>query len=155
MTRASAPPPPGPADAPRPPFATPEAAQEAYYAAFSATDVAAMAAVWGEDAICIHPGGGLLKGKQAVMQSWMEIFAGAHPPSIEVEAVAARDCGDLAIRVLVESIRPNGQPAEAASQVLATNVFLLVDGSWCLVQHHASLPLRVAPSANTASHRVH
>lgn len=157
MTRVSGPPPPARTDAPQPPFATPEEAQDAYYAAFSATDVAAMAEVWGDDAdtLCIHPGGGLLKGKEAVMQSWMEIFAGAQPPSIEVEPVATRDSGDLAIRVLVESIRPNGRPTESVSKVLATNVFRLEDGSWRLVQHHASLPLRVAPSASTAKHRVH
>jgi ketosteroid isomerase-like protein len=139
-----------------PPFVTPEAAQDAFYAAFAATDLDAMALVWGDDpdTLCIHPGGGLLRGKAAVMSSWMEIFAGAEPPSIAVEPVVARDSGDLAIRVLTESIRPNGRPAEAASRVLATNVFRLLGGSWHLVQHHASLPLRIHP-ATTPDHRVH
>jgi ketosteroid isomerase-like protein len=140
-----------------PPFPTPEAAQEAFYAAFAATDLAAMAEVWGEDneSLCIHPGGGPLQGKAAVMQSWMEIFSAAQPPSIEVEPVVGMTSGDLAVRVLVELIRPNGSPAEDASRVLATNVFRFRDGSWRLVEHHASLPLRAQPTAGDPDYRVH
>jgi ketosteroid isomerase-like protein len=142
---------------PRPPFPTPEAAQDAFYAAFAATDLAAMAEVWGEESesLCIHPGGGPLKGKAAVMQSWMEIFSAAQPPSIEVEPVTGMTSGDLAVRVLVELIRPNGHPAEAASRVLATNVFRFREGSWYLVEHHASLPLRVRPHADDPGQRLH
>jgi uncharacterized protein (TIGR02246 family) len=140
-----------------PPFLTPEAAQDAFYAAFAATDLAAMAEVWGEEteSLCIHPGGGPLKGKAAVMESWVEIFSAAQPPSVEVEPLTGMTSGDLAVRVLVELIRPNGRPAEAASRVLATNVFQRRDGSWRLIEHHASLSLRVRPEAGDPDHRVH
>ena len=150
-------PPSGTTPGPSPPFATPEAAEDAFYAAFAATDLAAMAEVWGEnpECLCIHPGGGLLKGTAAVMQSWMEIFGGAHPPTIEVELATSMTSGDLAVRVLVELIRPNGQPAEAASRVLATNVLRFRDGSWWLVEHHASLPLRVEPKPGDRDQRPH
>ncbi len=143
--------------APRPPFATPEAAEEGFYAAFAAIDPAAMAEVWAEDpdTLCIHPGGGLLQGKAAVMQSWMEIFSAAQPPTIEVELISARTQGDLAVRVLLESIRPSGGPAETASRVLTTHVFRLLDGSWYLVQHHASLPLRAGPQGGDPERRLH
>jgi ketosteroid isomerase-like protein len=107
-------------------FPTPEAAQDAFYAAFAATDLGAMAEVWGEDSLCIHPGGGPLKDKAAVMQSWMEIFSAAQPPSIEVEPVVGMTSGDLAVRVLVELIRPNGRPTEAASRVWRP----MSSGSW-------------------------
>lgn len=150
-------PPAGATPGPRAPFATPDAAEEAFYAAFAATDLAAMAEVWGEDpeSLCIHPGGGLLRGTAAIMQSWTEIFAGAQPPSIEVEPVASLRSGELAVRVLVELIRPNGRPTEAASRVLATNVFRFRDGSWRLVEHHASLPLRVGRPPGEPDHRLH
>jgi ketosteroid isomerase-like protein len=140
-----------------PPFATPEAAQEAFYAAFAATDFAAMAKVWRDDpdTLCIHPGGGLLKGTTAVMQSWMEIFSAAQPPTIDIEPVTGMTSGDLAVRVLVELIRPNGQLSESATRVLATNVFRFMDGSWLLVEHHASLPLRVGPQPDQPDHRLH
>lgn len=141
----------------KPPFATPDAAEAAFYAAFAATDLGIMAGVWddGEDTLCIHPGGGLLQGRAAVMQSWMEIFSGAHPPTIEVEAVTTLVSGDLAVHVRTESIRPNGQRAEQASRVLATNVFRRRGGSWYLVVHQASLPLRVRPARGTGDHRIH
>jgi hypothetical protein len=61
----------------------------------------------------------------------------------------------LAVRVLLESIRPNGRPAEAASLVVATNVFRLLDGSWLLVEHHASLPLRAGPEGGDSGRRLH
>jgi len=141
----------------KPPFATPDAAEAAFYAAFAATDLGIMAGVWddGEDTLCIHPGGGLLQGRAAVMQSWMEIFSGARPPTIEVEPVTTLVSGDLAVHVRTESIRPNGQPAEQASRVLATNVFRRRGGSWYLVVHQASLPLRVRPARGTGDHRIH
>lgn len=144
---------------PGPPFATPEAAQEAFYAAFAATDFAAMSEVWRDDpdALCIHPGGGLLKGTTTVMQSWLEIFSAAQPPTIDIEPVTGMTSGDLAVRVLVELIRPNGQPSESATRVLATNVFRFQDGSWLLVGHHASLPLRIGPQPQPdhPDHRLH
>jgi uncharacterized protein (TIGR02246 family) len=141
----------------QPPFATPEAAEAAFYAAFAATDLKTMAGVWddGDDTLCIHPGGGLLQGRAAVMQSWMEIFSGARPPTIEVETVTTLVSGDIAVHVRAESIRPNGQPAEQASRILATNVFRRRDGSWRLVAHQASLPLRVRSAQGALDHRVH
>jgi ketosteroid isomerase-like protein len=149
--------PPASNDRAGPPFATPEAAQEAFYAAFAATDFAAMTKVWRDDpdTLCIHPGGGLLKGTTAVMQSWMEIFSAAQPPTIDIEPVTGMTSGDLAVRVLVELIRPNGQASGSATRVLATNVFRFLDGSWLLVEHHASLPLRVGAQPDQPDHRLH
>jgi len=141
----------------RAPFATPEEAQEAFYAAFAATDLEAMAEVWGDasDSLCIHPGGGLLLGTTAIMQSWMEIFSAAEPPSVAVEPVTSMTSGDLAVRVVVELIRPNGRPREAPSRVLATNVFRCRNDSWHLVGHHASLPLRVRAQGSDPDARLH
>jgi ketosteroid isomerase-like protein len=149
--------PPAAAPGPRPPFPTPEAAEEAFYAAFAALDLEGMAEIWedGPQTLCVHPGGGMLLGKAAVIQSWMEIFAGAQPPTIEVELVSSMTSGDLAVRVQAELIRPNGRPTEEASRVLATNVLRFRDGSWRLVEHHASLPLRVRPQQDDPDHRLH
>ncbi|HSQ08608.1 MAG TPA: nuclear transport factor 2 family protein, partial [Chromatiaceae bacterium] len=94
-------------------------------------------------------------GRAAVMQSWMEIFSGARPPTIEVEPVTTLVSGDVAVHVRTESIRPNGQPEEQASRVLATNVFRRRGGSWYLVVHQASLPLRVRPARGAGDHQIH
>jgi ketosteroid isomerase-like protein len=124
-------------------FNTPEEAEAAFYEAFRSIDLERMAAVWsdGDKVLCIHPGSGLLRGRQAVMQSWMEIFSGSEPPIVEFRVVDEFTTGDLAVRLVEERIRPRGKPASAANRVLATNVYLREGGSWRLVDHHASLPL--------------
>lgn len=141
----------------RPRYVTAEAAEAAFYAAFSAMDLEAMAGVWdeGDDTLCIHPGGGLLRGLAAVLQSWREIFSGARPPTVEVQPVTTLVGGDVAVHVRTELIRPNGQPAEKASRVLAINVFRRREGSWRLVTHQASLPLRDPPPQDDPNRRLH
>jgi len=138
-------------------FATPAAAEAAFYAAFAAVDREAMDAVWaqGDHALCIHPGGGLRRGRQAVMQSWMEIFSGASPPSIQHRLIASFETQGLTVHLVEELIRPHGAPAEAATRVLATNVFIREGGSWRLVGHHASLPLVPPRGGGPDERRLH
>lgn len=122
-------------------FDTPEAAEAAFYAAFDAVDLNLMASVWadGGNTLCIHPGSGLLKGKAAIMKSWMEIFSGSASPAVEYRCIEGFAVDDLAVRLTVERIRSRDDPAAAANRILATNVFLRVDGAWRLGEHHASL----------------
>lgn len=126
-----------------PRFATPAAVEAAFYAAFAATDLDAMEAVWapGLHTLCIHPGGPLLRGKPAVIQSWMEIFSGAEPPVVEHDLIESFEGKDLCVRLVEERIRPRGRPPEDANLVLATNVYVLDAHGWHLGEHHASLPL--------------
>lgn len=124
-------------------FDTPEATEAAFYEAFSNIDLDLMATIWsdGDRALCIHPGGGLLRGKVAVMQSWIEIFSGSDPPLIVHRYIDGYACEDLAVRLVEERIRPRDKPPEAATRVLATNVYVRDGVSWQLAEHHASLPL--------------
>ena len=124
-------------------FETPEAAEAAFYWAFSSIDLDLMTAVWadGETTMCIHPGSSLLRGKTAVVQSWAEIFSGSEPPLIECLFVDGFATEDLVVRLVEETIRPRDKPLKAASRILATNIYLRDGGSWRLVEHHASLPL--------------
>jgi len=124
-------------------FDTPEAVEAAFYEAFVRIDLQLMEAVWadGEQALCIHPGSGLRKGKAAVMQSWMEVFTGSAPPAVEYRYVTGFASGNLVVRLVEERIRSRNKPPEAASRVLATNVYVRDAQSWRLTGHHASLPL--------------
>jgi len=58
-------------------FATPEAAESAFYQAFEAADLEAMMAVWAgqPEIVCIHPGGLRLLGPAQIRESWRQIFA--------------------------------------------------------------------------------
>ncbi|MCP5142182.1 MAG: nuclear transport factor 2 family protein [Chromatiales bacterium] len=120
---------------------TPDAAETAFYAAFEALDLGAMAAVWDADAVCVHPGGPLLRGHQAVMQSWTEILGNAEPPRIGFDVLQRTVSGDLAVHLVEERIHPKGKSSTHAAAVIATNTYVRRDGGWKLLAHHASLPL--------------
>jgi uncharacterized protein (TIGR02246 family) len=121
---------------------SPEDAERAFYHAFTQCDPQAMGRVWAEDGvICIHPGGTLLQGRTAVLQSWAQILTGALKPSVRIETISRFRHGDLAVHVVEEHITPGSGSSASASMILATNVFRLIDGAWYLVAHHASLPL--------------
>ena len=122
-------------------FPDPAAAEEAFYSAFRALDEEAMQAVWSDspDTSCIHPGGSLLQGKSAVIDSWREIFAGTSPPEIEHRLIRASADARLAVHTVEERINSNSEAREVI--VLATNVYIFCDGGWTLLAHHASLPL--------------
>jgi ketosteroid isomerase-like protein len=118
------------------------ATERAFYAAFAACDVEAMRLVWAdsEETLCVHPGGPLLRGKDAVMQSWAEILGGASAPEVshrEIQRVAA---GDLVIHTVEESIRP-GDSDDPPTRIIATNVYRRTPAGWRMLAHHASLPV--------------
>lgn len=119
------------------------AVEAAFYSAFASVDIEVMDQVWARrvEPLCVHPGGDLLRGRIAVMESWMEIFSGTAPPRIEHRLLGHYTSGDLAVHLVEELIQPSGRTAEAPNRVLATNVYTREEGSWRLVEHHASLPL--------------
>jgi hypothetical protein len=119
------------------------AAERRFYEAFSRLDLGLMRGLWAEDpgAYCIHPGGPLIQGRERVVQSWSEIFSSASPPTIEYRVVSTRQAEDLAVHLVEESIRPSGPRSGEPSRVLATNVYVMREGDWRMLVHHASLPL--------------
>ncbi|MGD8310845.1 MAG: nuclear transport factor 2 family protein [Chromatiales bacterium] len=129
----------------------PSEAEHAFYEAFSRLDLEAMGRLWadGDEVSCIHPGGHLIRGKDEVLQSWGEIFASASPPTIEYRSLSTQQADGLAVHLVEEMIRPSGQRSTEAGRVLATNVYVLRDGAWRMLAHHASLPLVRGPSGRT------
>lgn len=138
-------------------FTSSEAAEEAFYAAFTAGDLEAMMAVWAPspDIVCIHPGGPRLCGVEEIRRSWALIL----DPRQQRRAFNLRGLrviGDAGQRVhlLEENIRiPD--TSFVAPPVLATNVYRRDDDGWRMVLHHASVapvPLAaVTPVAGTSS----
>ena len=123
-------------------YGSPDDVERAFYRAFSECDTQRMSRVWAEDdVICIHPGSTLLRGRAAVLQSWVQILGGASRPSVRVQTISRVQHRDLAVHVVEERITPGGGSSATASVVLATNVFRLIADAWYLIEHHASLPL--------------
>jgi ketosteroid isomerase-like protein len=120
-------------------FATPEACEAAFYAAFERCDAVAMMAVWAERAplLCIHPSGPALTTREAVAQSWERIFRGAGRVRFELSGHLVCEGADVAVRSLRENIH-FGPELGAVSVVLATNVYVRENDGWKMSVHHAS-----------------
>jgi len=132
--------------------------ERAFYEAFARLDLRRMSEVWAEGAetVCIHPGGPLLQGKAAILDSWREILSGSAPPTLRHRAVQRFATGALAVHLVEETITTAGTAVPQTTRVLATNVYAYLGDSWRMLEHHASLPLgtRRAPEPNAPA-RVH
>jgi ketosteroid isomerase-like protein len=89
-----------------PSFATPQAAEEAFYAALGKRDLEDMMNVWafGEEVFCIHPGGNKLKGHESVRESWRQIFAGESQLRFHVTNQHCLRGPTLAVHIVHEEI---------------------------------------------------
>lgn len=112
------------------------AANQAFYDAHEARDLAAMAAVWVHDgrAVCVHPGWPILRTWPLIEQSWRQIFAGPGRNQFILTNEAVSIDGDVAWVTLDENLVQGGMTGTVA----ATNVFAHTDGAWKLVVHHGS-----------------
>ena len=112
------------------------AANQAFYDAHEARDLAAMRAVWdhSEQAVCIHPGWPILRGWPLVEESWRRIFAGPGRNQFILTNDDVTVRGDVAWVTLDENL----VDGMAAGTIAATNVFVRTPHGWRLVLHHGS-----------------
>jgi ketosteroid isomerase-like protein len=114
-------------------------ANRAFYQAFTSLDLEAMRAVWLDDpgVKCIHPGGEVLVGLPRVLASWEAIFRNTPSIRFELADLDVAIVGGLAWASATERIQQgplDGPAAEAA----VTNLFVLHEGRWRMILHHAS-----------------
>lgn len=118
---------------------SPAAAERAFYTAFEQGSVDAMMAVWADrpDITCVHPLGSMLIGRQAVRESWLQIFLDASPRLFEIETVSTLYSPETAVHTVYETITipPNGP---RFPPIIATNAYRRIAGRWYMVLHHAS-----------------
>ncbi|MFT5172234.1 MAG: ketosteroid isomerase-like protein [Gammaproteobacteria bacterium] len=136
-------------------FTTALECETAFYAAFNECDLNLMMRVWATDttAFCVHPGAAALHGRDSVMSSWRQIFAGAAGLNISISDPQVMEGEALAVRFVHENIR-HGPGMASLSIVLATNVFVREGEQWRLCSHHASpSPAPASGSINTPRQR--
>jgi uncharacterized protein (TIGR02246 family) len=131
-------------------LATPQEAEAAFYAAFQQKDLEAMMAVWAleEDIICVHPLGPVLRGRQAIRQSWQAIFQGSTKMTFRIESQRQMQTDRLAIHMVYEHIRALDQ----RHTVTATNAYRLTSGGWRMILHHASPAPATDPGSRPIVH---
>jgi len=119
-------------------YATPQEAEDAFYAAFIKRDVEAMMSVWAEDEdiTCIHPLSTMTTGLAAVRASWETIFRHSPPMHFTINEKSRVADGKLAVHIVEELIQVNNEPPR--TPVLATHVYRLTDNGWRMILHHAS-----------------
>ena len=123
------------------------ASNQAFYTAFREQDLDTMEALWAAEApvACIHPGWPALRGRDAVLESWREIFEQSEDVEIQCVDPVVHVLGNVAFVTCTE-VLPGGHLA-------ATNVFVHEHDMWRLVHHQAgpSQPVTVqgAPPDDT------
>lgn len=127
------------------------AANAAFYDAFARGALDAMDALWARAApvTCIHPGWGILAGRDEVMASWAAILGAPERPAITCIEPGATVLGEVAVVLCHERI--------GGGYLVATNVFAREDGAWRMVHHQAG-PTRDGPrrrAPDTEGGRLH
>ena len=108
-------------------------ANASFYRAFTEGLYEAMAELWARAApvTCVHPGSPAIMGRDAVLESWRMILREPPPLAMRGDGVVVNLLGEVAVVTCYEG---NGDhPAHLA----ATNVFVLEEGTWRMVHHHA------------------
>ncbi len=123
-------------------------ANQRFYLAFESRDIEEMAAVWEQDenVQCVHPGWDLLIGWDEVRERWARIFRNAKRVRIALSSVWTRVEGTVGWVACTEHVTTAFADGFDEAVAQATNIFVLRDGQWLLVAHHAS-PLPPPPTA--------
>ncbi|MYE06012.1 MAG: nuclear transport factor 2 family protein, partial [Chloroflexi bacterium] len=92
-------------------------ANRAFYEAFNARDVEAMADLWlrSEDVTCVHPHRNVTTGHAEVQRTWRAILTNPDQPRIVFAAEEARVVGDIGIVA--------GREVVAGVPIVATNIY--------------------------------
>jgi len=115
-----------------------------FYAAFERADFDAMQEVWADDdgVVCVHPAAAPIRGRSAVMRSWLALMANAPYIQFFLTEVQASVVGGVASVTCTENVLSAGADTPvgvfAGGSAAATNVFRRTPEGWRMWVHHAS-----------------
>lgn len=124
-----------------------EAANAAFYTAVESGDLDLLEALWvdgapAHDAVCVHPGWPMLRGRPEVLRSFAVIMANTPYIQFFLTDVETKVAGEIGVVTCVENILTGLEGGDtggfAGGKVVATNVFRRTPGGWRLWVHHAS-----------------
>ncbi len=123
-----------------PSYASPQDAEDAFYDAIEAGDLAALRQVWEDspDIACLLPMQPLLLGEQ-VHEAWQPLREADFSLEITVQHirwVTSAGGGDLAIHYLMEQVLMPGHPPQPP--LFATNIFRKGPEGWRMILHQNS-----------------
>lgn len=124
---------------PKPPPASPDDVEAAFYDALQGGDIDALMACWSDEdeIVCIHPGGARLLGPAAIRSGFEAMFAST---AMRAKAVSVHKLQGLGASVhsVIERIEVLGAQGLRHAYVMTTNVYHETAQGWRMVAHHAS-----------------
>lgn len=131
-------------------------ANAGFYKAFESLDVSQMAEVWlrADHVRCVHPGGELLLGYDAVVRSWEEIFSNTLHIRFDLTNISVHRLGEAAWVTLLETVQVSAHTGSSRGVMITTNIFERDGGLWRLVHHHAA-PAPIGPPAARPRQTLH
>jgi len=142
----------------KPPFPSPDLAEQAFYDAFRQTDLDAMMSVWDtdDDIVCVHPLGEILIGRKDIAESWNKILRGDGDVNIRHLVQQQILCDDLAVHVVHEVFELPGQTQLPAPVIVTNSYRKTTQGDWRMILHHASpSPQQVRVVSSAPAGTVH
>lgn len=123
-------------------FETAQDAEDVFYDAFEEANLEKMMSAWGDesDIVCIQPLSKQVQGREAVSNSWKEVFSAGTNMEIEVHHQNWIEIDNIAIHVVHEQLIFNGDRRQMPPALIATNVYRQSEKGWRMVLHHASPP---------------
>lgn len=115
-------------------------ANERFYMALGARDLALMDTVFVRDerAGCTHPGWVMLRGWEAIRQSWENIFDPDDKLHIKLHNVTVDIKGDAACVTCIQELTYINRDPVTMNVSVSTNLFEKTESGWLMVIHHAS-----------------
>jgi ketosteroid isomerase-like protein len=128
-------------------------ANEGFYRAFESLQTGQMEQVWArDDSIqCGHPGWQILRGWQAVMESWRRIFENTPAIRFMLTDVSVEVRGTIAWVTLYENLTGSVEGQPVSARILTTNIFEKRSEAWLLIHHHGCPVAQQMPEANAGT----
>ncbi len=117
---------------------------QTFYDAFSHRDMGRMNSIWwqGSSSLCIHPGGTVLIGWEAIRASWESIFNNTDSLEIDIEVLKIEIDQAVAYLVVQEIVLQSSRGRKIKAPSTATNIFQKMAQKWYLIHHHGSPIIR-------------
>jgi ketosteroid isomerase-like protein len=113
---------------------------ERFYRALGSRDLSLMDTVFVHDerAGCTHPGWVMLRGWEAIRQSWENVFDPEDTLDIRLHNVTVDVKGDAACVTCVQELTYINRTPVMMNVSVSTNLFERTESGWLMVIHHAS-----------------
>lgn len=113
---------------------------ETFYRALGTRDLQLMDNVWVREsrAGCVHPGWIMLKGWDALRQSWENVFDPRDQLDVELSNLTVEIRGNVAWVTCVQKLIYKSRIPVGINISQSTNIFEKHDSGWLMVLHHAS-----------------